>query len=127
VEQADQFYYWYFNYENQTLQAAITGTSCLDVTTSLVACTLSFPVQMRIVPSVKFTDGFQAFTSTAYTTAQALTRLAVYTQTLTLVPSAAGIMFKASGTTIPAAGTANILFSLGTSSATGIISASAEP
>ena len=129
VEHLYEYYYWYFNYESQSLQSAITGTSCLDVTTSLLACTLSFPVQMRIVPSVKFTDGFQAFSSTAYTTAQALTSLAVYTQTLTMVPSAAGIMFKAvcgSGG-CPAAGTANILFALGTSSATGIISASAEP
>ncbi len=124
-----EYYYWYFNYENQALVTGVSGTSCLDVTTSLLACTLSFPVQMRIVPSVKFTDGFQAFSSTAYTTAQALTSLAVYTQTITSVPSASEIMFKGvcgSGG-CPAAGTANFLFSLGTSSSTGIISASAEP
>ena len=127
VEQQDQYYYWYFNYENQTLVAPVAGTSCLDVTTSLGACVLTFPVQMRVTPSVKFTDGFQLFTSTAYTTLGAGSTLAVYTQTLTSVPSPSAIAFKLSATTTPAAGTANWLFSLGTSSATGIISASAEP
>ncbi len=127
TEHGLEYYYWYFNYESQTLVAPVAGTSCLDVTTSLGACVLTFPVQMRITPAVKFTDGFQLFTSTAYTTLGAGSSLAVYTQTVTSVPSPSAIAFKLSATTTPAAGTANWLFSLGTSSATGIISASAEP
>ena len=126
-EHSYEYYYWYFNYENQSLVTPVANTSCLDVTTSLAACTLSFPVPMRLTPAVDFTDGFQAFTSTAYTTLGAVSSMAVYTQTITTVPSPTSITFKGSATTTPAAGTANFLYSLGTSSATGIISASAEP
>ena len=46
---------------------------------------------------------------------------------LASVTSNKGFTFKAAATTVGAAGTINQWMSLGTSSATGIISASAEP
>lgn len=127
-EQDLQLQYLYFVYESQTLVAPVPGTGCTTVTSTTTGlCNVSFPRAMRITPAVSYTDGFQMFTSTAYTTLGALSALATYSNTVVTVPSAVGVMFKATASTIPAVGTANFLMQLGTSSATGIISASAEP
>ena len=123
-----QYSYLYFLYESQTLVASVPFTSCTTTTSTTAGlCNVSFPVPMRIVPALKYTDGFQMFTSTAYTAIGALSSLATYTNTITTVPSNTGFMFKATASTLPAVGTANFLMQLGTSSSTGIISASAEP
>lgn len=128
VEALYQYSYLYFLYESQSLVASISNATCTTVATTVTAlCNLGFPTPMRIVPAVKYTDGFQMFTSTAYTTLGALSSLATYTNTITTVPSNASVMFKATASVIPAVGTANFLMQLGTTSATGIISASAEP
>jgi hypothetical protein len=76
---------------------------------------------------MQYTNGFQLFIATAYTTLGAAAGLATYSNTVVSVPSKTGIMMTATASTLPAVGTQNFLFSLGTSSATGIISASAEP
>ena len=127
-EQLLQYYYLYFLYESQTLVAPVPFTSCTTTTsTTAGVCNVSFPVPMRIAPAMAYTNGFQLFTSTAYTTLGAAAGLATYANTLTTVPSNTGIMMTATATTLPAVGLANFLMQLGTSSATGIISASAEP
>jgi hypothetical protein len=128
VEATLQYQYLYFLYESQSLVAPVPFTSCTTTTsTTAGACLVSYPVPMRIAPAVKYTDGFQMFTSTAYTTLGALSSLATYVNTLTTVPSNTAVMFKATASTLPAVGSANFLMQLGTSSATGIISVSAEP
>lgn len=128
VEALYQLAYLYFIYESQTLVAPVPNTTCTTTTsTTAGVCNVSFPVTMRIVPAMQYTNGFQLFTSTAYTTLGAAAGLATYANTLTTVPSKTGVMMTATASTLPAVGTANFLFSLGTSSATGIISASAEP
>lgn len=128
VEALIDYSYWYYNFESQTLVSFVPGTTCTTTTsTTAGVCTLTFPVAMRIAPVVKYTDGFQLFTSTAYTTLGAVTGLANYANTLTTVPSNTSVMFIADASTLPAVGTQNFLMTLGTSSATGVISASAEP
>jgi hypothetical protein len=125
IEQVLQQYYWYYNYEQQSLGLATEGV-CANLTTGTVNCVLTFPTQMRIVPAVKFTDGFQVFVQVAETSVGAMTGLALPTA-LASVASTKGFTFKGASTTVGAAGTINQWMSLGTASATGIISASAEP
>jgi hypothetical protein len=124
-EQLLQQYYWYFNYEQQSLGLATEGV-CANLTTSSLNCMLPFPTAMRIVPLCKFTDGFQAFVQVAETSVGAMTGLALPTA-LASVVSPKGLTFKAAATTVGAAGTINQWMSLGTASATGIVSCSAEP
>ena len=122
IEQSLAYDYWYFNYEQQSLGLTVNG-SCASVTTSLTNCVVTFPVPMRIVPVVKFTDGFQIFTQVAQTSLTAGTSLGLSTSLASFVNNT-GFLMTMSGT---AAVGANEWMSLGTSSATGIISASAEP
>jgi hypothetical protein len=120
--------YWFYYFEDQALVSPVPGTRCTTTTsTTAGVCQLTFPVPMRAAPVVKYTDGFQMFTSTAYTTLGAVTSLANYANTLTTVPNNYGVMFIADASTLPAVGLTNFLMNLGTSSATGIISASANP
>ncbi len=127
IEQALSLYYWYYVFENQTQVTAVPYTNCVTVTTTTVAmCQVSFPEAMRVTPVVKFTDGFQLFTTSAYTTLGAGTSLAIYSNTVVTVASSKGFEMSVTAT-VPAVGLGNILMQLGTSSATGIISASAEP
>lgn len=125
VEQALQQYYWYYNYEQQSLGLATEGV-CANLSTSSLNCVLPFPTAMRIIPLCKFTDGFQAFVQVGETSVGAMSGLALPTA-LASVVSSKGLTFKAAATTVGAAGTINQWMSLGTSSATGIVSCSAEP
>jgi hypothetical protein len=128
VEALYQYSYLYFVYENQSLVTPVPFTSCTTTTSTTAAvCNISFPVPMRIAPAMQYTNGFQLFTSTAYTTLGAAAGLATYSNTLVTVPGNTGVMMTATASVLPAVGTANFLMQLGTSSATGIISASAEP
>ena len=123
VEALIDLSYWWYNFESQTLITAVANSVNQSVT--VTQCNVPFPVPMRIVPAVQYTSGFQAFTTTGYSAVNACT-LAVE-GTYSVVPSNTGTVVQCTATTIPAAGTANILTTLGTSSATGIISASALP
>ncbi len=125
-EQTLSQYYWYYNFESQVAGGITTVASCTDVTTALANCWFQFPVNMRIAPNVKYTAGFQAFTTTAYSAVGACTALAASTSYVT-VPSTTGALAACTAALTPAAGTANSLTALGTASSTGIISASAEP
>ncbi len=124
LEQTLAQYYWYYNFENQ---AAITTVApCTDVSVTVSNCQLTFPTPMRLAPVVKYTAGFQLFTTTAYSAVGACTTLSASASYVT-APSNTGVLINCTAGTVPAAGTANNLTTLGTSSATGIISASAEP
>lgn len=124
-EQLLQQYYWYFNYESQSLVAPVA--SCAAASITVANCFLQFPQSMRIAPAMQYTTGFQTFTTTAQTAVGACTALATYANTITTVPATNGVSISCTAATVPAAGSATYLLSLGTSSATGIISASAEP
>ena len=123
VEALIDYSYWYYNFENQSAITAVAN--CVNASVTVTNCNVVFPVPMRIVPAVAYTSGFQAFTTTGYSAVNACT-LAV-AATYAVVPSNTGTVVQCTATTIPAAGTANILTTLGTSSATGVISASAYP
>ena len=124
-EQLLQQYYWYFNYENQT--AITTVASCGAASTTVANCNIVFPVNMRIVPAMSFTAGFQVFTTNAESAVNACSALSASASYVT-APSTAGALINCTATAAgTAAGNANFLTTLGTSSATGIISASAEP
>lgn len=123
TEQVLQQYYWYFNYENQS--AITTVGTCENTATTVANCLIPFPVAMRLAPVVKYTAGFQAFAQVAETSVSACSALAASASYVT-APSNTGVL-AACTAAVGAAGTANELTALGTSSATGIISASAEP
>lgn len=123
-EQVLAQYYWYYNFEDQA--AIRTIATCENTSTTVANCLIPFPTTMRIAPVVKYTAGFQAFVQVAETSVGACTGLAASASYVT-VPSTTGALTACTATTVGAAGTANHLTTLGTSSATGIISASAEP
>lgn len=123
VEEQFERYYWYFNYESQT--AITTVATCENTATTVANCLIPFPVPMRLAPAMQYTAGFQAFAQVAETSVSACSALAASASYVT-VSSPTGV-FVACTAAVGAAGTANELTTLGTSSATGIISASAEP
>jgi hypothetical protein len=123
-EETNQYYYWYFNYEQQSLGLSLNGV-CENTSTSVANCNVPFPVPMRIVPVVKWTDGFQVFAQVGETSLNACVNLGL-SASLASFASNTGFLMNCTAT-VGAAGTANQWMSLGTSSATGIISASAEP
>ena len=123
VESLIDLSYWYYNFESQTLVAPVA--SCENTATSVTNCYLQFPVPMRVAPVMQYTTGFTAFAQVGETSIGACSALAT-ASTTTTVPSPSGVLIACT-TTVGAAGTANQLMSLGTSSAVGIISASALP
>ena len=124
TEHNREYYYWYYNYENQSL--ITTVATCENATTGTANCTLPLPVPMRLAPAAKYTAGFQAFVQVAETSVGACTALAA-TTSYALVPSNAVLSMTCTASTVGAAGTANQLSTLGTSASSGIKSASAEP
>lgn len=122
-EQTLAEYYWYYNFEDQA--AIRTVATCENTSATVANCLIPFPVSMRIAPVVKYTAGFQAFAQVAETSVSACSALAASASYVT-VPSTTGALVACTAS-VGAAGTANQLTTLGTSSATGIISASAEP
>jgi hypothetical protein len=125
VEQTLAQYYWYYNFEDQA--AIKTVATCYATAANAANCLIPFPTPMRLAPVVKYTAGFQIFTTAAQTAVNACTALAAST-TYATVPSNTGALVGCSATaTTSTAGMTDALTTLGTSSATGIISASAEP
>jgi hypothetical protein len=116
-------YYWYFNYENQSTITPIA--TCENTAVTVANCLVPFPVAMRLAPAMKFTAGFQAFAQVAETSVSACSALALSASYATVASNQGALV--ACTASVGAAGTANELTALGTSSATGIISASAEP
>ena len=123
IEALIDYSYWYYNFENQS--AITTVASCENTATTATNCFLQFPTTMRITPNVAYTAGFQAFAQVAETSVSACSALAAAASYAAL-PAPNGVLFTCTAS-VGAAGTANQLTTLGTSSATGVISASALP
>ena len=123
IEALIDYSYWYYNFESQSLVAPVA--SCENTATTVANCLIAFPVPMRIAPAMQYTAGFQAFAQVGETSLSACSALAT-ASTLTTVPSQTGVLVGCTAS-VGAAGTANQLLSLGTTSSTGIISASALP
>lgn len=127
VEQVLQQYYSYVLTESAT--TVQSRTVCHFTTAnSAMQCPIVYPVPLRIAPVAKYTTGFQGFTTTAETTANACTGLTT-DATVTFIPSVSQTMVQcaiASGTTA-AVGLSMTLWDLGTGSATGVMQFSAEP
>lgn len=123
-EQINAFRFFYRITESATVigQRAMCGVS----TTSLAVCQIKFPVPMRAIPVMTYTSGF-ALTGSAQTG----TNVCAVTRTSTTLTSAGATteivpIDCTSSAAFGAAGTAAQLYDIGTGSATGVISASAD-
>ncbi len=127
AEQQIDYYYWYYLFEAQAAGGITTYASCESTTTTVDNCLIRFPVPMRLTPVVKFTDGFQVFTTAAETAVNACNTLALSTSYATVANNQSFLMTCTATAAGAVAGQANFLTSLGTTGSTGIISASALP
>lgn len=117
--------YFYGFTENSTTIAY--RAPCMGITTSIDLCTITFPVVMRVAPTLTLTAGFAATTTTGQSAITACTGLILYATLTGAVtsPSGAPISCTTSAAT-GAAGSTGSLWDLGTSSAAGQFRASAE-
>ncbi len=100
---------------------------CVGVTTSIDACTVTFPVPMRVAPTMTYTAGFAATTTNAQSAITACTGLSTYASLTGAASSTAGVVVDcATSAGTPAAGVPGNLFDIGTVSASGILQASAD-
>ncbi|MCK9361851.1 hypothetical protein M0Q28_06550 [Patescibacteria group bacterium] len=112
-------------YFRVTESAAITPVAtCANSTTSLALCWLPFPQTMRIIPTMTYTAGFAANTTTAMTAVSACTALATASAVAsTAVNTNSVLMGCTSSAAFGAAGTTSFLYS---NNGSGVIQASAE-
>ncbi len=105
--------------------AAITPiASCGNSTTSLALCLVPFPVPMRAAPTMTYTAGFAANTTTAMTAVSACTALATSTAVTSTAANVSGVMVGCtSSAAFGAAGTTSFLYS---NNGSGVINATAE-
>lgn len=101
--------------------------SCANSTTSIANCLITFPTPMRIVPVAQYTAGFEACATTACSSATVCTALTTSATTAWIISQKQVIVDCASSAGFGAAGTASFLYDIGTGSATGVMSFSAEP
>lgn len=121
-------YQQYYSYViNESATAINVQGSCANSTTSIANCLIAFPVPMRIVPNAKYTAGFEACASTACSSATVCTALTTSATTAWIISQKQVIVDCASSAGFGAAGTASFLYDIGTGSATGVMSFSAEP
>lgn len=125
VEQAMQQYYSYVVVESAT--ALNIQGSCAGSTTSIANCLITFPTPMRLAPAASYTAGFEACASTACTSATVCTALTTSATQAFAVSNKQVVIDCASSAGTPAAGTAFFLYDIGTGSASGVLSFSAEP
>src|SRR5208337_418394 len=119
-----EYSYWYYLFEAQVAGGITVYAPCEGVAANTNAnCLISYPAPMRITPAVKFTDGFQVFTTNAETAITACTGLALSTSYATVANNRQALINCNAGTVV--VGSANFLSSLGTTSSSGIIVASA--
>lgn len=113
-------YYWRVDES-----AAVTPiATCGNSTTSLALCRLQFPVQMRSIPTMAYTTGFAANTTTAMTAVSACTSLATSTAVASTAVNKNGVLVACgSSAAFGAAGTTSFLYSNGGS---GVIKASSR-
>lgn len=121
VEQLLQQRYYYKLAES----AAVTPVgTCGNSTTSLALCLVQFPVTMRTAPTMAYTTGFAANTTTAMTAVTACTSLATSTAVASTAANVKNVMVACgSSAGFGAAGTTSFLYS---NAGSGVIQASAE-
>lgn len=101
--------------------------NCGSVSTTVANCLIEFPTPMRQAPAAKYTAGFAAGTTTGYSAIGACSALATSTTLTGNATTPYQALVSCTATTIPAAGTVDFLWDIGTGSATGVMSFSAEP
>lgn len=100
---------------------------CTMSTSSIANCLIAFPQVMRAIPTMTYTAGFEASATTASTSATVCTALTTSpTLTGNSASTTAVLVDCASSAGFGAAGTGGWLWDIGTGSATGVISASAD-
>lgn len=124
-EQVLQQYYSYVINESAT--ALNIQATCAGSTTSIANCLVTFPVPMRLAPVAVYTAGFEACASTACTSATVCTALTTSATQAWAVSNKQVVVDCASSAGTGAAGTAFFLYDIGTGSASGVMSFSAEP
>lgn len=120
VEQMLQQRYYYELDESSSIYIV---APCSAVDTTHTNCIVSFPVTMRVAPTMTYANGFASPTSTTQATLGACTTLA---SAATVTSTAAGrdaVLVNCTAATIPAAGVASFLYS---NNGSGKIKASAE-
>jgi len=105
--------------------AAITVIApCANSTTSLALCQVPFPTTMRTAPTMTYTTGFAANTTTAMTAVTACTSLGTSTAVASTAANVQGVLVACgSSAGFGAAGTTSFLYS---NNGSGVINASAE-
>lgn len=120
-----QLYYSYVVNESATV-LNIQG-QCSVSTTSIANCLIVFPGPMRLAPVAVYTAGFEACATTACTSATVCTALSTSATQAWAVSNKQVVVNCASSAGFGAAGTGSFLYDIGTGSATGVMSFSAEP
>lgn len=106
LQRAQRYYY-------QLLEtSAITPiASCTASSVTVAQCLVQFPVSMDITPVAAFTTGFATPTTTAQSTLGACTGLAASTVVASTVLNPLNSLVQCTAATIPAAGSATLLYS----------------
>lgn len=120
IEQVKAEYYYYQLTEGTAAQVV---AECNDISVTLAACFVPFPVAMRAVPAITTTTGFAVNTTTAYSAINNCSAFVLNATSTTPKASLTGAPVTCTATTVPAAGTANQLWS---NAGTGSMSASAD-
>lgn len=104
-----------------------TRALCHDIDVTHADCLINFPMPMRIAPVFTgdggFTAGFAVPTTTAGTTLGNCSALALSTNVTSTVASVNNALITCTATTVPAAGTVDILYD---NNGSGVIKASSE-
>lgn len=112
------------HYIRYTEAAAIGAiANCHNSSVTLAICFVQFPVTMRAVPIMAYTNGFATETTAAGGTLGACTGIATATLVASTAANAIGVLVGCTAATVPAAGTAGHLF---TNGGAGIIQANAD-
>jgi hypothetical protein len=100
-------YYWELD-ESATIFGV---AACQAVSVTVCLAQINFPVPMRVAPTLTYANGFATATTTAGTTLGPCTTLATATTIASTAPSVNGVMVSCTAATVPAAGSADMLYS----------------
>lgn len=105
----------------------VTGPSaiamCRSHSVTIADCFIQFPVTMRAIPTMTYAAGFATETTAAGGTLGNCSAIATSATVAALTAASSGILVQCTATTVPAAGSAGVLYNNG---GTGSIKASAE-
>lgn len=120
VESVLQYRYYYELDESATIWVA---GACKAESVTVATCFVQFPVVMRSAPAMTYANGFATETTTAGGTLGACNTLATASTVASTASNVNGILVGCTATTVPAAGSAAMLYS---NNGTGKIKANAE-